>query len=233
MIYSLRNLLFPVIEKNNLVDVIFVYQVRLIYKHMTSSKYAIGISILLIPFLTVGQNEVYKSTHSKLDSKDAVFQVEAIYSGSDCDGKLVSFKLLNGFHPITWHELNDKNEVVQSVKNQSIESLKDQTTYIVEDAHLFTDTIFVQHNRSTQLNRFYPNPTSNILYLDISSSTEEKIEIRFIDLNGKVISSTQFELHQGIEPLRLDLSYLQKGIYLIHLESRCINVTKKIFYRGL
>jgi hypothetical protein len=197
---------------------------------MSSARLITGILFLLGFLVGFGQS-VKEKTRDVI--KEEVFSLEAVYSGSECDGQLVSFEFHHAFFPLTWHELNEKNEIVQSTKDLPLESLKDQTTYVVEDARQYTDTVFVQHNISSRINNLFPNPTNGEIFLDIESTIEETIEVKLIETSGRIISSFILIASPESEPFRIDLSNLEKGIYLLNLNSQCIKETLKVLNRGL
>jgi len=72
--------------------------------------------------------------------------------------------------------------------------------------------------------RFYPNPVSDQLFLEFNSDFTGQTRYELIDMKGAVILS-------GIEhnPMcSLDLSSLQKGLYLIRISSENYTLTEKV-----
>jgi hypothetical protein len=67
----------------------------------------------------------------------------------------------------------------------------------------------------------YPNPTNNLLYLDIKNNSEP-ISITISNLEGQIIFSSIFE--SNINQQIFDLSEFSKGIYLV-----TITLNGKIF----
>ena len=70
--------------------------------------------------------------------------------------------------------------------------------------------------------RVYPNPTNDLLTIETESPDHYMIEIT--SLNGKQILMGEMEgtIHQ------IDLSYLQKGVYIITIRSKDFVTTRKI-----
>lgn len=69
----------------------------------------------------------------------------------------------------------------------------------------------------------YPNPTSD--YVDIRLQDSKEAIINVMDLNGKIFIS---EKNNGQKKVRVDLSTLQKGIYLISVNQSGEKFTKRI-----
>ena len=68
----------------------------------------------------------------------------------------------------------------------------------------------------------YPNPTKSNLY--INNSAENKLNIRVIDLNGKVIIKTSSDSNK----IRLDMEIYPSGVYSVIIEFEDSSVVKKI-----
>ncbi len=68
----------------------------------------------------------------------------------------------------------------------------------------------------------YPNPTNSNLY--INNSAENKLNIRVIDLNGKVIIKTSSDSNK----IRLDMEIYPSGVYSVIIEFEGNSVVKKI-----
>ena len=71
----------------------------------------------------------------------------------------------------------------------------------------------------------YPNPTDGILKLEFSN-TIENTWIRIINVTGQVVYSEYLENLTGIKTL--DLSGLDKGVYILSIQNKNIILTNKI-----
>ena len=70
--------------------------------------------------------------------------------------------------------------------------------------------------------RIYPNPANDVLTIKTNTSGLHTIEI--ISLNGQVIKSMKMD-----GPVQqIDLSSLEKGVYVIHIRSKDFVRTQKI-----
>ena len=162
--------------------------------------------------------------------EDQEFEINAEYSGSDCDGKLTSFSFINAQFPLTWHELDNKGNIVRSDLNLPIEELKNNTNYLVEDKTKHTDTVFIQFDQSIRINKIYPNPATEFTWIEFNTHNELEILILLFDLSGKLLSKIETTVNQEENRALLKMSDLSKGLYLLKIKAHCINETRKVVY---
>ena len=67
-----------------------------------------------------------------------------------------------------------------------------------------------------QLN-IYPNPSSAIVYLQPQFDKGEELQMTLLDLIGKVIRKTTYQLENGNEKQQIDISSLANGSYLLNI----------------
>lgn len=73
---------------------------------------------------------------------------------------------------------------------------------------------------------FFPNPTKEILNINFGKLTNQKCEIKILDINGKIVYTSTIENPSIIE--KINISKLSKGMYLINVTSGNIGINKKI-----
>lgn len=73
---------------------------------------------------------------------------------------------------------------------------------------------------------FFPNPTKEILNINFGKLTNQKSEIKIVDINGKVVFTSTIENPSVIE--RINLQKLSKGMYLVDITSGNSKINKKI-----
>jgi hypothetical protein len=75
----------------------------------------------------------------------------------------------------------------------------------------------------------YPNPASNEITIGFSLSTADKITMEVVDLQGKLLRTIlENDLHRsGHHQMKLELSDLPNGIYLLNLRSDRFSVSEK------
>jgi N-acetylneuraminic acid mutarotase len=81
------------------------------------------------------------------------------------------------------------------------------------------------------ITRIYPNPTDNILNIEISNASNQGIEIEILDITGKVIYQKKYNKANAHFTEQIDLSSFTKGIYLIKVKQADIVYAGKIVVR--
>ena len=70
-----------------------------------------------------------------------------------------------------------------------------------------------------ELGSLYPNPTTENTFLTINSTEFSEIEIRIIDVAGKLISYETSSIHTGENTLQLTTQSLTQGVYIISVSA--------------
>lgn len=78
-----------------------------------------------------------------------------------------------------------------------------------------TPSLMAQSSVATSL---YPNPVTNQLNLSISPSVNSPVICHIKDMNGKQVSILE-DLHPKEHLLKIPVSHLPKGVYIVHLTS--------------
>jgi len=87
----------------------------------------------------------------------------------------------------------------------------------IDDVNI-TDVTGIQQISSSQFISVYPNPSSGIFNLNISSLQESMYSCEVHDMNGKLVKSSQFNVRNNYrEPM--DLSGFPKGIYSVSIKN--------------
>ena len=60
----------------------------------------------------------------------------------------------------------------------------------------------------------YPNPASGIVYLEISATSLEDIQLVVTDISGKIVIQRQFK---DMERIVIDMSGKSSGVYFVQL----------------
>jgi len=76
--------------------------------------------------------------------------------------------------------------------------------------------------------RFYPNPSSGPLYLEPNSTKNETIDIRVMDLNGKLVYVSQLLPDEYGKTQEISLRKLPDGVYVLQLEQSGKQLNKKL-----
>jgi hypothetical protein len=74
----------------------------------------------------------------------------------------------------------------------------------------------------------YPNPTSDYIWVQIDGSFEENLLLMLYDLNGKLVHDFSGRQAMASDLIRLDVSGLPQGIYLLHIKGTNVNSRLKL-----
>jgi hypothetical protein len=86
------------------------------------------------------------------------------------------------------------------------------------DGHFSYSTIVKITGSKEKMNtRFYPNPTTTDLNIEIYSNNKKKISIDLFDFSGRMIMHKIADLREGINQQKLFLAPLASGTYFIEL----------------
>ncbi len=102
--------------------------------------------------------------------------------------------------------------------------------YLWVDNLAFTGTVAGIEEANAFLNNIsiYPNPTSNVVSIDVDFKSAQQTTIELLDINGKLISSKQISIPQGKSKQMLDVTNVSKGTYFVNMKTSIGKETKKI-----
>jgi len=111
---------------------------------------------------------------------------------------------------------------------------------ITSDDYIFwRDTFYIPEKETTlniveikkPITRIYPNPTDNILNIEISNTGKQGLEIEILDITGAVIYRKEYENINAYFTEQIDISGYTKGIYLIKVKQADTVYAGKIVIR--
>ena len=76
----------------------------------------------------------------------------------------------------------------------------------------------LRHIGAMEPGKVYPNPASQILYIDLADNAGEIEDLYFVDFAGKVIDNVRFK--QTGDKAAVNTEYLQTGIYLLDVTTK-------------
>ena len=76
--------------------------------------------------------------------------------------------------------------------------------------------------------KYYPNPTNGHFTIELSSSTNENIGIRITSMDNKLVYSLENSNVLGIKTLKINLSALAQGTYIMNIQSISGELTDKL-----
>lgn len=104
--------------------------------------------------------------------------------------------------------------------NRSISTISESTT-VYTGANDITQVDLDAMNVSIT-----PNPSSDLVAIQISGVNEHELKVELMDISGKLIQTTQ--IHQGQTIAYFDVQTLYSGTYLIRLSSNNAYIVKKV-----
>jgi len=92
----------------------------------------------------------------------------------------------------------------------------DQFIFMIDDIFISSVTGITDPERPVNM-IVYPNPARDVLFLKLNGSVDQPITVRFTNSLGEVILTRESRI--GSEPLKLDVSDLQQGIYFLYIKT--------------
>ncbi|MDA9563224.1 PKD domain-containing protein [Flavobacteriales bacterium] len=74
----------------------------------------------------------------------------------------------------------------------------------------------------------YPNPTTGIINLDIATNQAEVIDVKVVDVTGKMVMVKQVLINQGLNTYTMSAGDLPTGIYFVKIQSNDVSTTKRV-----
>ncbi len=87
-----------------------------------------------------------------------------------------------------------------------------KVTNITESVSTYTSTAELSENKNIEV-KIFPNPSNDVLMVQLSDLTKENITIKLVDLSGKIIATKI--IYQGSTIAYFDISTLYSGNYLL------------------
>lgn len=76
----------------------------------------------------------------------------------------------------------------------------------------------------------YPNPSENTLFVNLGTASAAKVAVRILDITGKSMIVNENILQPGQDNLKVDISSLSKGSYIIQLSTE-EGIKSEVFYK--
>ena len=85
-----------------------------------------------------------------------------------------------------------------------------------------------QYANSSKQVAVYPNPTTGILYINLSAQNAGNMQVRITDVNGRVLINNTYTANAGgTNSYTLDISSLENGVYAIAISDDAGNILKQ------
>ena len=180
----------------------------------------------------MSNNQLIASPVEKGD-QDLPYSIEVTYEGSECNSRLNSIHVNNCQFPLFWYALNASGEKGDPLINPKPSQLQDHTTYVVEDFHFHSDTVYIDFTKSFEFHGLYPNPTPGQPVLNYKAFKNLPVSMSLFDVYGKLVYSGNSVFEEGHSELLLDIRDFKPGTYFLTIQCECINETIKLIHTGL
>jgi len=74
----------------------------------------------------------------------------------------------------------------------------------------------------------YPNPSNGKFTISFNANYQGKYLVRIYSMIGQVVFKQSYETNPGLNSIKIDIGNLQQGIYVVEMNSICINNDKNI-----
>lgn len=127
-----------------------------------------------------------------------------------CDSMLtVKAKIKTGYKFLNWME------------GSSIVSTDSNYTFLISGARSlkanFGLATGIKQTSINEISKIYPNPTSDVLQLEIHSKQNTSLTLNIIDMKGSLLETKNITNTKGVLTTSFDVSKLAKGNYILNL----------------
>jgi hypothetical protein len=92
-----------------------------------------------------------------------------------------------------------------------------QQTDLDGKATTYSQIADVLHNENGTVVTVYPNPMKDELWIDIYHMATSKVEIRIIDMSGRILKNSIAEQLKGSHKMTIPVNDLHEGIYAVQV----------------
>ena len=86
-------------------------------------------------------------------------------------------------------------------------------------------------NNSLSEMRIYPNPAMESVNIQVASSKNEQVRLTISNLLGQVVYTESTQLYNGINYMKVNVSNLKSGVYVVNVKSNSGSTTQKLIVR--
>ncbi|MCU4174840.1 M6 family metalloprotease domain-containing protein [Carboxylicivirga sp. N1Y90] len=76
--------------------------------------------------------------------------------------------------------------------------------------------------------KLYPNPTTNLLNVELSVGQTTEFIITVVDITGRTVNTLKRDVHSGSSPIQLDFSEYAKGMYFVKVANEQFSTVKSV-----
>ncbi|MCH9821899.1 MAG: T9SS type A sorting domain-containing protein, partial [Bacteroidetes bacterium] len=102
-----------------------------------------------------------------------------------------------------------------------------KVTTVTETTTVYNPVLSTTENIVNNLDiKIFPNPTSDLIAIQIGGINNQDLDIKMYDIQGKLIKETKLNKGQTIS--YLDIQTVYSGTYLIKISTNELSLTRKI-----
>jgi len=171
----------------------------------------------------VSNNEIELTWSTESETENLGFHIERSYDG-------ISFEVIG------WVDgaMNSNESIDYTFQDRNIEfGVNYYYRLLQEDmdgsSEVVCETVHIQPIGS--LNHgfdLHPNPSSGGVVLTVQSLSKEKLEIKVLSMEGKLINNTSINLDEGLNTIPLNLQEISVGMYIVEISNGTIQHHKRL-----
>jgi PKD repeat protein len=149
------------------------------------------------------------------------------FTFSDNDGRFAFHNVAYGTYKV-YAEVLDKLTIPYIVTIQPEQTEKDNIILLVESAQVISSVDNKLNGNVLQSLHVYPNPVSDVVYVELNLNRNAEVKIIVTDMSGKTIVEEMLHGTTGGQIHRINLATQQAGIYMIRMMHDDFTKTVKV-----
>ncbi len=118
--------------------------------------------------------------------------------------------------------------IFSATEPQMLKSIETDFGKLTNYSYVLGDITYINESKQNALDIIiYPNPSSNMLYVDLGEAKIGDAKIQLLDMNGRIMQEKRIVNAQN-NLVAFDLSKYEKGIYLCQIQTDKQRVIKKV-----
>ncbi len=103
----------------------------------------------------------------------------------------------------------------------------------VQEKNILNNTLCKGFNETFFISKVYPNPASNLCYIELFGIMKESVQFTLWNDRGQLVYSSSEPIDAGLNIIPLDVSYINDGWYILKMEHQgTVNTQKLEIIRG-
>jgi PKD repeat protein len=133
---------------------------------------------------------------------------------TDANGDYIFNNLADGTYTI-WAEIAGKTTTPIVVTLDATNPNSSNNDFIVNNNTVVPKTVSIDNASKSLSIKTFPNPVENQLNIALNIEKSSRVNVEIFNLAGQLISSNSFDLQAGTQTVRINLSNLAKGSYIL------------------